>query len=303
MHFWWYVTTILLLFLIQNQIHYNPMTLQKSEVLKWSALSFTGFLLATIPLNWLAITMVKISHQETIASENAVKNLLKSLVHDISNSLSLIEIARDSIDLSAQNNQPPSSVSLNALHKGARKAKLLVTQIKEMEGLKSGRIKIKLEACDLKQLCLESIESFKKELDHKSLEVELLVPEFPVNVLTNHGILKINIFENILSNAIKFSFERHKIEVRLTKNQDHCAITVRDFGIGMSDKKLGSLFRADEIHQSIGTLGEEGSGCGLQIIKNFSEILSYQIKVTSQDTGDAMTRGTEFSILIPHTST
>ena len=80
-----------------------------------------------------------------------------------------------------------------------------------------------------------------------------------------------SILRNLLSNAIKFTNENGEIQLRAQKDERGVLITISDNGIGMSKKKLGSLFHIETVSSSLGTKNEKGTGVGLILCKDFTQ--------------------------------
>ncbi len=95
-------------------------------------------------------------------------------------------------------------------------------------------------------------------------------------------------FRNLISNAIKFSFENSKIEINIENNK----LIVRDFGKGMTKEKTGQLFTS-EVDTDLGTKNEEGFGMGLYIISELLLKYNHKIEVVSKQN-----QGSEFSIAV-----
>jgi len=101
------------------------------------------------------------------------------------------------------------------------------------------------------------------------------------------------ILRNLLSNAIKFTPNKGVIKVGAKKMEDQVLLQVKDFGIGMEQKKLEQIFKLD-VRSDVGTQGERGTGLGLILCKELIELNAGKIKVNSQ-----VNEGTEFMIILP----
>ena len=102
------------------------------------------------------------------------------------------------------------------------------------------------------------------------------------------------IFQNLISNAIKFTPEGGTIYIHsFVKTADNkTGMVIRDTGIGMTPTKLGQLFNVmGKAISTSGTANEEGIGIGLMLVKKYADENNAQIIVNS-DSG-----GTEFVIV------
>ncbi|MDQ3192937.1 MAG: ATP-binding protein [Bacteroidota bacterium] len=103
-----------------------------------------------------------------------------------------------------------------------------------------------------------------------------------------------SIIQNILTNAIKYSFEGGKVDIFSTSFNKMEQITIRDKGIGMSKEIQDDLFGYDTVKSKKGTVGEKGSGLGLRIVKDFVEKHHGEISVESKKG-----KGTSISFTLP----
>jgi two-component system sensor histidine kinase/response regulator len=107
------------------------------------------------------------------------------------------------------------------------------------------------------------------------------------------------IFRNLISNAIKFTPNFGKIEVvsgqAIAENGSQMVtISVIDYGVGMNDKILKRLFRADNKTATPGTNNETGTGLGLVLCKEFVQQHAGEIQVKSKEA-----EGSTFTVSLP----
>ena len=99
---------------------------------------------------------------------------------------------------------------------------------------------------------------------------------------------------NLITNAIKFSRKDDTIIVSVQQTDDnYILISVKDSGVGMSEKQLNKLFKS-KVDSGTGTNNESGTGMGLLFCKDLIEKCNGKIWVESiQD------KGTEFFFTLP----
>jgi PAS domain S-box-containing protein len=100
---------------------------------------------------------------------------------------------------------------------------------------------------------------------------------------------------NLISNAIKFTPRGGKVTVNLTQdtNQDFL-ISVKDTGIGISEEDQGALFKPFVQLESVLNRRHGGAGLGLALAKEFVELQSGKIWLTSE-----VGKGSTFEFMIP----
>ncbi|MGH9857532.1 MAG: sensor histidine kinase [Acidobacteriota bacterium] len=102
--------------------------------------------------------------------------------------------------------------------------------------------------------------------------------------------------ENLISNALKYSFEGSTVNVKLTTTKDSIHITVRDKGVGIDSEDISHLFqRFSRIPNEL-SLQTSGSGIGLYLSQQLIELHSGKIEVES-----TKGKGTTFIVTLPKT--
>ena len=155
-----------------------------------------------------------------------------------------------------------------------------------------GQIKPSVEKISMKKLIEENYQLVKPRLLEKNIQFKASVPD-NVELFADANMLRV-ILRNLISNAIKFTKNGGYIYVSLKKGKEGVSILeVADDGIGISAEKLQNLFdfKGSKIN---GGHGNEGTGLGLLLCKEFAEINGGEIEVTSK-----LGEGTIFTIKLP----
>jgi PAS domain S-box-containing protein len=102
------------------------------------------------------------------------------------------------------------------------------------------------------------------------------------------------VLRNLLSNSVKFSHKNGEVRIIITKKHDEAIICVIDSGIGMPQDKINQLFKLENSLSMPGTEKEQGTGLGLKLCKEFTELMGGRIWVESEPG-----KGSKFSFTIP----
>lgn len=116
--------------------------------------------------------------------------------------------------------------------------------------------------------------------------------ELNINTVTIDKKLFSHIIINLLINAIKYSPKGGDIELTISSDNENLIITVVDSGIGIPEDEIKYIF--DAFYRTRNSVGIQGSGLGLNIIKRAVEVLGGDISVESK-----INIGTTFIIRIP----
>lgn len=139
----------------------------------------------------------------------------------------------------------------------------------------------------------EMIESslilLEKEMAAKNINLRLDLDR--VNYYWDSSLLS-QVVINLVSNAIKYGKQNGNISVELHSNSGYVFLSVKDDGIGMSEKTLAKIF--DRYYQGDSSHKTEGNGLGLSIVKKIIDLCGGKIDVGSKE-GE----GTYFMITLP----
>ncbi|MCW8816479.1 MAG: ATP-binding protein, partial [Ignavibacteriaceae bacterium] len=91
------------------------------------------------------------------------------------------------------------------------------------------------------------------------------------------------IFNNLISNAIKFTNRGGNVSISAIRKGNFAEINVSDNGMGINEENQKKLFRIDTKFQTNGTADEAGTGLGLILCKEFVEENGGTIFVNSEE--------------------
>ena len=155
----------------------------------------------------------------------------------------------------------------------------------------TGKLNVVLQDLDLNDIIPGVVEIFEMIASTKKIKLNYQAPGHPLVVHADNDMLK-TVVRNFMSNAIKFSPENSSIDITMTAEDNKAVVSVTDHGVGIAEDRLEGLFHKGET--TYGTGGEEGSGLGLQLCKDFAMKNGGDVRVTSQ-----LGAGSTFSVLIP----
>jgi signal transduction histidine kinase len=166
------------------------------------------------------------------------------------------------------------------LDKSLKNLFALLENLLEWSRSQTGNIEFKPEVFDLSSVLNENKELLTAQAQNKKID---LVNSVFDKTLVNANKNSVNtVVRNLISNAIKFTPEAGKIELRVQPNGTEVTVSVADNGVGMSQEIMDKLFRIDTKHTTKGTADEKGTGLGLILCKEFIEKNGGRIWVESE---------------------
>ena len=137
-----------------------------------------------------------------------------------------------------------------------------------------------------RQLC-DCALSHEEQWEKKNIDFDAQLEE-RVMILADESMLEI-VFNNLISNAVKFTEPGGRIVLRQEKDGDDVVVTIADTGCGMSEETVRHIF--DKFYQGDTSHSKEGNGLGLSLAKRVLEISGGTISVRS-----APGEGSEFIV-------
>lgn len=183
---------------------------------------------------------------------------------------------------------------LSSIETSARHLHELINDLLDLSKIESGKVQLKVEAVDSRDLMAEIAETLRPLAEKKGLDFKLTFTDHQLPVSTDERLVK-QILMNLLSNAIKYTqsgFVRFEIGQRNEGGRSLVEFNVIDSGMGIRPEDHSKLFRAFE--RSGDAFKAEGTGLGLYLSKRLSELLDGNIEVESE-----YQKGSRFTLVIP----
>jgi len=245
---------------------------------------------------------LKIVNKKLEESEALKSHFISNITNEIINPFtSILGLSRNILAVKKENwKKVISMVAL--IHSEAFNLDFQLRNIFLAAKIEAGEIYPEILNVDLKNLVKSIIDAFRIESKKKNINME-----FQFEIKPDKG----NIFffktdpekiklalANLISNAIKFSYDDNKIIIRLWKTGDIVHMMVQDFGTGISEANQKIIFdRFKRLDSGINSLNR-GHGLGLSINKAVIDLLQGKIDIKSE-----INKGAAFTLSIPEAKT
>ncbi len=182
---------------------------------------------------------------------------------------------------------------LQEIYNGNRNMVELVNALLNVSRIELGTFTVEPEKASVVDLVKDVIKLQKHQMDAKKIAIK---EEYQSNLpdINIDKKLTTMIFQNLISNAIKYTPEKGKITVTAKKDSSNLVVSVADTGMGIpedqKDKIFTKLFRADNVRKT----STEGTGLGLYIVKSILKSTGGEVSFTSKEG-----KGTTFVVKIP----
>jgi len=164
----------------------------------------------------------------------------------------------------------------------------LIYDLLDLTRIESGQKQRELQPVNLELVACRAMETFEPDAEQRGIDVTLQVEGDPV-LMSDSGEMEI-IFNNLISNAVKYNRDQGSVVVAVAGNDEQLSVAVTDTGIGMSEEETNRLFGEFVRIKNDKTRRILGSGLGLSILRRLAHLNGGDVDVTSQeDVGSTFT--------------
>jgi two-component system sensor histidine kinase KdpD len=215
------------------------------------------------------------------SAEKLQNALLNSISHDLRTPLVAITGALSALD---EHYVELDELARSALIENARgeadRLNRLVGNLLNMTRIQSGAFRLHLEPGDVQDLIGTALEQLGRRAEHHRIRVD--VPAgFPL--ISMDFSLMVQVFVNLLENAIKYSPENSPIEVCASLEDSKARIQIMDLGVGIPHEDLSRVF--DKFYRVQRPESVSGTGLGLSISKGIVEAHGGHIQALNRESG------------------
>ena len=168
----------------------------------------------------------------------------------------------------------------------------IVDQLLVTAQIDRGRLRMEERDCDIAELCASVIEAAEARKP-ESIQLKLVAPKSSPPLKCDPPKLK-QVLVNLVENAIKYSPEGGRIEVRIADTPDRLRIDVQDEGLGIPPSEQARIFEKFYRLDAEMTRGVGGSGLGLYISREIVEQMGGLLSVRSRRGS-----GSTFTVTLP----
>lgn len=218
---------------------------------------------------------------------------ISNVSHELKSPLTSIRIMTEMLHHKRVQTEERKSIYYSVMMKESERLSHLIDNILDFSRMEDDRKKYNFIDVDMDDLLPKFVESIREKLQEAKFNIRYSCPDqVPVIKADKNALLQV--FYNLVENAIKFSGTSRKIDIKLFLEEDELLICVKDYGIGIPSKDQEKIFdrfyRGDEPQR----MGIKGSGIGLTIVKNIMEAHNGSLTLESK-TGE----GSTFCVHLP----
>ena len=170
---------------------------------------------------------------------------------------------------------------------GSKRLADMMTNILKLNRLENQQIYPQTRRYNLGEQLCECIINYETVWERKNIEIETNIGE-DIYVNGDEELLTL-VWNNLLSNAFKFTDEGGKVTITLEVDEKNAIVKVKDTGCGISSEVGARIF--EKFYQGDTAHATSGNGLGLALVKRVIDILHGEIEVSS-----VLGKGTTFTV-------
>jgi signal transduction histidine kinase len=218
--------------------------------------------------------------------------VIRILAHDLRSPLNNIKGLVKLMELDATEKEPEDYRAL--ILQTTLNAENLVNRVLEMDQSQQEDLNIQMTELDILPLMNKLIQKMNELANKKSIQIHLINKAEKLTVKADKTYLNL-IFENLISNGIKFSNYNKKMQLRLSNNAKYLMVEVIDEGPGIRTSEEAKLFMKFSKLSAQPTAGESSTGLGLSLVKRYVEMINGDVRYEKVANGN----GANFIVEIP----
>lgn len=216
--------------------------------------------------------------------ENEKKGLLKIISHDIRSPFNKIHALIQLMKMDEDNLSGDQLEYLSSMHQTVMNGLELIRNLHDIRMIDEENVSISKEQVDLVTVIRKSISNFEELAAMKKIKLFFKTSLKNAPIKTDDHYLQ-RAIENLISNAIKFSFGGKPVNMSLDLEDKIYTFQITDYGQGIKAEEVNLLFKRFSKLSSQPTKGENSAGLGLYLAKNFVNKLDGEIFYHNEDKG------------------
>ena len=230
---------------------------------------------------------INLMSDELKKNEVLKTDFISSVSHELKTPLAVINnysslLAKEGIDEESRIRYAKT------VQQASKKLDDLIANILKLNKLENQTIKPDTSTFCLTEMLAQSVLAYESACEEKGIEIDCDFDDVWIN--SSESMLEM-VFNNLTSNAVKFTNQGGKITVTLKKRGEYAIVSVKDTGCGMTKETGARIF--EKFYQGDTSRSCEGNGLGLTLVKKVINVLGGEISVDSE-----LNKGSTFTVKV-----
>jgi len=221
------------------------------------------------------------ANEELKKLDNLKSDFISLVSHELKTPLSAIRTSAEFLESEGTMDPDVEKEMLNNVIMNVDRLTRLINGILDLSKIEAGKMEFHYEKVNVQEIAKVAIENIRFLALRNNIAISLDIPEKLSPVLADREKLII-VLNNLLSNALKFTYNGGRVLLSAKEEKDNIEIRVEDTGIGIDKDKVAKIF--DKFYQADSTSRRKigGSGLGLSISSGIIRAHGSEIYVESE---------------------
>ena len=207
---------------------------------------------------------------EELTREKA--SLLKIISHDIRSPFNRMFALLQLLELDFGEITEDQKKYIDQMYRSVFGGMEMVKNLRDSRAIDEDKLSMDIESIEPPAILAEALKSMNTQAKLKNIIIDLK-NDNSNPVISGDRTLLLKIFENLLSNCIKYSQEGAGVNINLHTDKERVIIEFSDNGPGIPEEEIGLAFDKFRKLSPLPTLGEGTSGLGLYLSKHFTNLM------------------------------
>lgn len=224
--------------------------------------------------------------EELGSIETLKTDFFSNVSHEIKTPIAVISSEAQLLKAQGELN-PEQEEQVQHIIAASRRLSNLITNILKLSRLEKQNIQPEAKVYDVCEQICECVLQFENRWEEKKIELDIDMEE-RIFVRADESLMEL-VWNNLMSNAIKFTDSCGHIRIQETSTESEITIKISDSGCGMSQETVRHIF--DKFYQGDTSHATEGNGLGLALVYRILQLSDASISVESEEN-----KGTTFVV-------
>ncbi len=211
-------------------------------------------------------------NEHLLAIDEEKNNLIKILAHDLRTPINQVQGLAHLLAMEKETLTSDQTEITQKINEATQRLNKMITNILDIESLENNRVNIFTEPVNISSLVNQVVKSFEKSAQKKNIDLQFKTENSSL-MMPGDPLFLTQVYENLISNAIKFSPEGQTVNVLAEELKTKLRIIVEDYGPGLTPEDQQQAFKKFAKLSAKPTAGETSTGLGLSIVKKYVEMM------------------------------
>lgn len=259
----------------------GPITLTQEQYELEKTIDIFAFALYVFAVSYVFVRNEEKSKLKIQLTSQELDNLLKVVIHDISNPASVATMSLEQFE-SGNLDEIKKLKQISRIKNSLNSINFMLSEVRTLKSMRDGKLDLINIPLNVETIILSVLNVINVKAESKDIKINYKNNSKHNIILGNEVAISNMIISNFLTNAIKFSTKGSVIDITLNELDQYLELSIEDYGIGIPKNILNKLWDSNAQTSRNGTSGESGTGYGMPIAKAFLDKMEASVVVETK---------------------